>query len=36
MMLVREGRMVDMKLGAMPKGKILEWLAEMGVTTQAA
>jgi thioredoxin 1 len=36
MMLFREGRMVDMKLGAMPKGKILEWLADMGVTTAAA
>ena len=36
MMLFREGRMVDMKLGAMPKGKILEWLADMGVTAAAA
>jgi thioredoxin 1 len=36
MMLFREGRMVDMKLGAMPKSKILDWLTDMGVTASAA
>ena len=36
MMLFRDGRMVDMKVGAMPKGKILDWLADMGVTAKAA
>ncbi|MGH7022419.1 MAG: thioredoxin [Caulobacteraceae bacterium] len=36
MMLFREGRMASMKVGAMPKQKILEWLAEAGVAAQAA
>jgi thioredoxin 1 len=36
MMLFRDGRMIDMKVGAMPKGKILDWLTDMGVTARAA
>jgi len=36
MMLFRDGQMVKMKLGAMPKGKIVEWLAEAGVGAGAA
>ena len=31
MMLFRGGQMASMKVGAMPKQKILEWLAESGV-----
>jgi thioredoxin 1 len=31
MMLFRGGQMASMKVGAMPKTKILEWLAEAGV-----
>ena len=31
MMLFRGGQMASMKVGAMPKQKILEWLAEAGV-----
>jgi thioredoxin 1 len=31
MMLFRGGQMVSMKVGAMPKQKILEWLTETGV-----
>ena len=31
MMLFKEGQMTSMKVGAMPKQKILEWLAEAGV-----
>ena len=33
MMLFRDGHMTSMKVGAMPKQKILEWLAETGVNT---
>ena len=36
LMLFRAGQMASMKVGAMPKGKILEWLSETGVQTQAA
>ena len=36
MMLFRDGRMASMKVGAMPKHKILEWLAETGVAAAAA
>src|SRR5579872_42605 len=36
MMLFRGGQMASMKVGAMPKQKILEWLAETGVQTAAA
>ncbi|HYF22160.1 MAG TPA: thioredoxin [Caulobacteraceae bacterium] len=31
LMLFRDGQMTSMKVGAMPKQKILEWLAETGV-----
>src|SRR3981189_3648830 len=31
MMLFKDGQMASMKVGAMPKAKILEWLAETGV-----
>jgi thioredoxin 1 len=31
LMLFKDGHMVSMKPGAMPKQKILEWLAEAGV-----
>ena len=36
MMLFKGGRMASMKVGAMPKQKILEWLAETGVAAAAA
>ena len=36
MMLFRGGQMASMKVGAMPKAKILEWLAETGVQAQTA
>ncbi len=36
MMLFRGGQMASMKVGAMPKAKILEWLAETGVSAQTA
>jgi thioredoxin 1 len=36
MMLFRDGQMASMKIGAMPKSKILDWLAETGVKTAAA
>jgi thioredoxin 1 len=32
MMLFKDGEMKSMKVGAMPKQKILDWLAEAGVT----
>jgi thioredoxin 1 len=35
MMLVRGGQMASMKVGAMPKQKILEWLSEAGVQAAA-
>ncbi|GGZ23347.1 MAG: thioredoxin [Asticcacaulis sp. 32-58-5] len=31
MMLFKDGQMTSMKVGAMPKAKLLEWLAESGV-----
>src|SRR3990167_11137565 len=31
MMLFRDGQMASMKVGAMPKQKILDWLSEAGV-----
>ncbi|HEV7353512.1 MAG TPA: thioredoxin [Brevundimonas sp.] len=31
LMLFRDGQMASMKVGALPKGKIVEWLAEAGV-----
>src|ERR1044071_7613352 len=36
MMLFKAGQMASMKVGAMPKAKILEWLAEAGVEIPAA
>ena len=36
MMLFKDGHMASMKVGAMPKQKILEWLAETGVPAAAA
>ena len=35
MMLFRGGQMTSMKVGAMPKQKILEWLTEAGVKSAA-
>src|SRR5258707_10537004 len=35
MMLFRGGQMTSMKVGAMPKQKILEWLNEAGVAAAA-
>jgi thioredoxin 1 len=35
MMLFRDGQMASMKVGAMPKSKILDWLAETGVQIAA-
>jgi thioredoxin 1 len=32
MMLFKDGQMTSMKVGAMPKAKILEWLSQSGVT----
>ena len=36
MMLFRGGQMASMKVGAMPKQKILEWLSETGVSAASA
>ena len=37
LMLFKDGQMASMKVGAMPKAKILEWLSESGVSgVQAA
>ena len=36
MMLFKGGQMASMKVGAMPKQKILDWLAEAGVSAGAA
>ena len=35
MMLFKDGQMAAMKVGAMPKQKILEWLAETGIKAVA-
>ena len=35
MMLFKDGQMASMKVGAMPKQKILEWLIEAGVQQPA-
>ncbi len=32
MMLFKDGQMASMKVGAMPKQKILEWLTEAGIS----
>ena len=36
LMLFKDGQMASMKVGAMPKGKIVEWLAEAGIGQTAA
>jgi thioredoxin 1 len=36
LMLFRGGQMASMKVGAMPKQKILEWLSETGVSAATA
>ena len=36
MMLFKDGQMASMKVGAMPKQKILDWLAEAGVSAGAS
>ena len=36
LMLFKDGQMASMKVGAMPKGKIVEWLAESGIGQSAA
>ena len=36
LMLFKGGQMASMKVGAMPKQKILEWLSETGVNAPAA
>jgi thioredoxin 1 len=35
MMLFKDGEMKSMKVGAMPKQKILDWLAESGVQAES-
>ena len=35
LMLFKDGQMASMKGGAMPKGKIVEWLAEAGIKAAA-
>ena len=35
LMLFKDGQLASMKVGAMPKGKIVEWLAEAGVKVDA-
>ena len=32
LMLFKDGQLASMKVGAMPKGKIVEWLAESGIS----
>ena len=34
--LFKDGQLASMKVGAMPKGKIVEWLAEAGISASAA
>jgi thioredoxin 1 len=36
LMLFKDGQLASMKVGAMPKGKIVEWLAEAGISASAA
>ena len=36
LMLFKDGQMASMKVGAMPKQRIVEWLAEAGVSGNAA
>ena len=33
LMLFKDGQLASMKVGAMPKGKIVEWLAEAGISS---
>ncbi len=35
LMLFKDGQMASMKVGAMPKQKIVEWLGEAGVSAAA-
>ena len=35
LMLFRDGQLSSLKVGAMPKGKIVEWLAESGIKADA-
>ena len=35
LMLFKDGQLASMKVGAMPKGKIVEWLAEAGISPSA-
>ena len=36
LMLFRDGQLASMKVGAMPKQKIVEWLTEAGLSRQVA
>ena len=36
LMLFKDGQLASMKVGAMPTGKIVEWLAEAGISGSAA
>ena len=36
LMLFKDGQRAAMKVGAMPKGKLVEWLAEAGIGPSAA
>ena len=36
LMLFKDGQMTSMKVGAMPKQKILDWLSEAGVSAASA
>ena len=36
LMLFKDGQMTSMKVGAIPKGKIAEWLAEQGIASSDA
>jgi thioredoxin 1 len=36
LMLFKDGQMTSLKVGAMPKGKIVEWLAESGISANPA
>ena len=36
LLLFKDGQVASMKVGAMPKSKVLEWLGEAGVRSEAA
>ncbi len=36
LMLFKDGQMTSLKVGAMPRGKIVEWLAESGISANPA